>query len=117
MEPIINPWLVYFVHIANAVNMMCTVVATIGVISSVVLSIVYILMTDLEIKSYPKVLPTLKYSIIIALIGGIGAMLIPDKNTVITMISLHYATPENIQAAQIDIVDFITKIVDVIERK
>lgn len=43
-------------------------------------------------------------------IGFIPVLLIPDKDTCLTMLALYYVTPDNIMAVQGNIVDFVGKI-------
>ena len=47
-------------------------------------------------------------------ISFIPVLLIPDKNTCLTMLALYYVTPDNIMAVQGNIVDFVWKLAEAV---
>ena len=47
-------------------------------------------------------------------ISFIPVLLIPDKNTCLTMLALYYVTPDNIMAVQGNIVDFVGKLAEAV---
>ena len=47
-------------------------------------------------------------------IGFIPVLLIPDKDTCLTMLALYYVTPDNIMAVQGNIVDFVGKLAEAV---
>ena len=47
-------------------------------------------------------------------IGFIPVLLIPDKDTCLTLLALYYVTPDNIMAVQGNIVDFVGKLAEAV---
>ena len=47
-------------------------------------------------------------------IGFIPVLLIPDKDTCLTLLALYYVTPDNIMAVQGNIVDFVEKLAEAV---
>ena len=47
-------------------------------------------------------------------ISFIPVLLIPDKDTCLTMLALYYVTPDNIMAVQGNIVDFVGKLAEAV---
>jgi MFS-type transporter involved in bile tolerance (Atg22 family) len=57
----------------------------------------------------------LKTAVIIAAVCGGMASIIPNKETMITMLAVSYITPDNIQIVQGDIVEFIRQISEAVQ--
>lgn len=55
-----------------------------------------------------------KRGLISAGISFIPVLLIPDKDTCLTMLALYYVTPDNIMAVQGNIVDFVGKLAEAV---
>ena len=55
-----------------------------------------------------------KRGLISAGISFIPVLLIPDKDTCLTLLALYYVTPDNIMAVQGNIVDFVGKLAEAI---
>lgn len=51
----------------------------------------------------------------IAAISAIVLIIVPDKDTLIAMMATSYITPDNIQAAQGNVVEFIRQIIEVVQ--
>ena len=55
-----------------------------------------------------------KRGLISAGISFIPVLLIPDKDTCLTLLALYYVTPDNIMAVQGNIVDFVGKLAEAV---
>ena len=113
MEPIINPWLIYAVNMCGDFK----VLATIGAI--LIVLPIGILANDLSItisendkKLYIKIE---KYLIGILAVLLFLAVAIPTKETCLAMLAAYYITPDNIQAVQGNIVDFVEQLANAVK--
>lgn len=106
MEPIISPWIIYWIHVFDKINIACALVTIIGSIVFGITWLVGITEDDKDLINFAK-----KASIVIAICATI-LMVVPDKQTMMAMIAANYITPENVQLVQENIVDFIKKIVE-----
>lgn len=113
MEPIINPWLIYAVNMCGDFK----VLAMIGAIF--IILPIGILATDLSItisendkKLYIKIE---KYLIGILAVLLFLAVAIPTRETCLAMLAAYYITPDNIQAVQGNIVDFVEQLANAVK--
>jgi hypothetical protein len=104
MEPIISPWVIYAVQLLDNLRDVAMILFVLSGIASVLLAIPVIL----DDKDLPK--KYLKKAVIIAAICGGMDIIIPNKETMITMIAASYITSDNIQMTQGNIVEFIKQI-------
>ena len=101
MEPIISPWYFYLVGTVEYVGMTLKIGAFIlGFLAVIVLM-------DCEEESTKKLCI---WTGIVAVVMMFLAAFIPDKQTAYTMLAAGVITPDNIQAVQGNLVDFITNI-------
>lgn len=101
MEPIISPWWFYLVGIVGYVGM----ALKIGALTLGFLAVIVILDCDEE--------STKKFCIwtgVIAIVMLLLSAFIPDRQTAYTMLAASVITPDNIQAVQGNIVDFIANV-------
>ena len=101
MEPIISPWFFYLVGIAGQIQ--TTLILGAGTLGF--LSVIVIL--DCDEKSDRKFY--IRVCIAAAVILLLAA-LIPDRQTAYSMLAASVITPDNIQAVQGNIADFIMNI-------
>lgn len=101
MEPIISPWIIYLVSVLTKLNMAAFIVA---MFSAVIIFWAWIFgeKTKINIKSVVIVLIT---SIVLTII-------IPDRQTMLSMLTLSFITPDNIGIAEDHIIELVTKIMD-----
>lgn len=107
MEPIINPWWIYFASKSETVACFLLVFGFISIFAFIVLSALYY-SKDIEIK--PK-----KILIILGTIFMIIGGLLPTEKTIYTMMTISKVTPDNIELAgntAKDIVDYIYDKID-----
>lgn len=113
MEPIINPWLIYAVNMCGDFKEMATIGAVFIVFPIVVLGIECTMAVSEENKKlYIKIE---KYLIGIFLVLLFIAVAIPTKETCLAMLAAYYITPDNIQAVQGNIVDFVEQLANAVK--
>ncbi len=105
MEPIINPWIVYGIDVISKLS----VVAFITVIASLVGMLIFA-MNDSTYGNDEQENRIFKILLIVFLVATVFLVILPSKDTMLTMLALHYVTPDNIQAVQGNIVDFVNQI-------
>lgn len=101
MEPIISPWYVYLAGIVEYVGW------TLKISSFVLGFLAVAVLMDCEEESTKKLCIL---TMIVAIAMLFLAAFIPDKQTAYAMLAASVVTPDNIQAVQGNIVDFITDI-------
>lgn len=106
MKPIINPWWIYLAGQCENVMALLTISGIILLIISFIWWIAYM---DGDVQRSPK--KTFTIGIIALLIS----VLIPDQETVYTMMTVRYVTPNNIEAVGSTVESTIDYIVDKIE--
>jgi hypothetical protein len=106
MEPIISPWVIYAVQLLNNLRDVAMILFVLSGIAIVLLALPVIIDDEDLPKKY------LKKAVIIAAICGGMDIIIPNKETMITMIAVSYITPDNIQMVQGNIVDFVKQIME-----
>ena len=105
MEPIINPWIVYGIDMISKLS----VVAFIAVIASLIGMLIFA-MNDSTCGNDKQEKKVFKILIAVFLVATVFLVILPSKDTMLTMLALHYVTPDNIQAVQGNIVDFVNQI-------
>ena len=117
MEPIINPWLIYFVSIADNISIVGVTFASIMTVSFLFLLAFYITSKVEEEES--RETKILRFWSIRSGIAALFFLLItvftPSKNTVIAMIAANAITPNAIEAAADvgkDVVDYLTESIE-----
>ncbi len=109
MEPIISPWIIYAISVLSSVKFILIVIC---VVSFVVWGISLGSMLDEEEKD-AKIF--FKYSSIASIVCVISAILIPSKETMLTMLTLYYVTPDNLSLVQNNVVEFIQEVVEALK--
>ncbi len=113
MEPIINPWLIYAVNMCGDLKELAMIGAILIVLPIVILGTDWsITISESDKKLYIKIE---KYLIGILAVLLFLAVAIPTKETCLAMLAAYYVTPDNIQAVQGNIVDFVRQLVDVVK--
>ena len=109
MEPIISPWIIYAVQLLDNLHGVCMILFVLSIIAIVVLVLPVLFDDDDLPKKY------LKKAVIIAAVCGGMASIIPNKETMITMIAVSYITPDNIQLVQGNVLEFIRQISEAVQ--
>lgn len=109
MEPIISPWIIYLLHVfdklyfAGGMLLMCC-----GIISPLLVIFGKLEESECMIK-YAKILA------IIAAICALVLIIVPDKDALIAMLAATYITPDNVQAVQGNVLEFIKQISEAVQ--
>lgn len=109
MEPIISLWIIYVLHVFDKLYFACGMVLMCGVIISPLLAIFGNMEESECMMKYAKILA------IVAAVCALVLIIVPDKETMITMIAASYITPDNIQMVQGNIVEFIKQISEAVQ--
>ena len=113
MEPIISPWIIYVFSIIVKIDF---IIKLIAILSLFGICSLYVLLIDKEDEKTIFTLENwMKKLFIILIICGILLIFIPDKQTLLTMLTLNSITPDNIQLVQGDVVEFIYQIMNIIK--
>lgn len=117
MEPIINPWLIYFASIADNIGIVGVIFTSIMTVSFLFLVAFYI-GSKIE-EGERRETKILRFWSIRSGIAALFFLLItvftPSKNTVIAMIAANAITPNAIEAAADvgkDVVDYLTESIE-----
>lgn len=109
MEPIISPWIIYIVSVVSKINNLLDFLLVMStIVLAVALFVAPIMMDNGHGKALKKIL---KYSGIVFTISGFLGVVIPDKDTLIAMLAAQYVTPDNVQAVQGNIAEFVSNII------
>ena len=98
-DPIINPWVFYLIGFCDNVYVVCTVVAVVFIILSVVLTIGMVI--D-GLDGVPVDKSVRKMTVILYAVGGVSALLalfVPSSTTVTAMVAASNITPATVAAA------------------
>lgn len=104
MEPIINPWLIYFAGISENIQFVCVLIAICTFIV-----VAYYFLDEGKLDRIVIIFG------IIFMISGISAALIPSKETIYTIAVMDRLTPDNIDQigkSSEDVVDYIVDKID-----
>lgn len=110
MEPIISPWIVYGIDVISKLS----IVAFLMVIGSLIGMLVFA-MNDSAYGNDEKENKVLKILLIVFIVAVVFLVILPTKDTMLTMLALYYVTPDNIQAVQGNIVDFVSQIASAVK--
>ena len=108
MNPIVNPWIIYAIDVAHKVYMLAGIAILFGVTGTILGAVSIDEDDDVGKKLF-------KYSVTTLLIAIPVLILIPDKETLLTMLALQYVTPDNIQTVQGNIIDFVGQIAQAVK--
>ena len=112
MEPIISPWSIYMFSVLTKLNIVASAVAIFSGASIFFMAINKIIYgDDMEIPF------NYKYVIIVLITSTVLTIIIPDRQTMLSMLTLSFITPDNIGIAEDHVIDLITKIMDAVKHK
>ena len=142
MEPIISPWLIYLINFITNLHLLVAPIFGLSAVFSLGLLIEIASSqinnedyfshyksfgysdasaeraTELEIKKKVDAMKVkvkwFKLSFIIFCVSSLLFLFLPDRETVLAMLVTSYVTPDNIQAVQGNIVDFVSQIVNAV---
>ena len=112
MEPIISPWVIYLFSVLTKLNMVASAVA---IFSGA--SIIFIAFTKFTFGDDMEIPFNYKIVVIVSVIATIFVIIIPNEETMLSMLTLSFITPDNVVIAENHIIDLITKIMDAVNSK
>lgn len=115
MEPIISPWLIYVVGILLKIKCLSAVICVMGLLALGFTGVGYVCEPFETVQFIKPIKKIIKIGIVITIFAIVLTLLIPDEKTMIAMIGASYVTPDNIQAVQGNIVDFVHQIAQAIK--
>jgi len=113
MDPIISPWLIYALYLADQIKILCSGILGIILILFGLEFLVYY-MSDENMKDIYYCKKAFKPILILTIICGVLYLVIPDQKTLLVMISSSYITPDNVQGAEQHIIDFMSQLKEAI---
>lgn len=119
MEPVINPWIIYWVSVLNNIGCTLSFITCMSAVSSVIIVVIHYL-CDLSNSysddlGFPNWFKYFKLSVAIACISGLICIFIPDKQTMLTMIVTSYITPDNLNITTDYIVELVQRITEAVK--
>ena len=118
MEPVINPWIIYWISVLSNIGGLLALVMCLSIISSIIIGVIHIAdrsgcySSDLD---FPNWFKYFELSIIIACISSLICIFIPDKQTMITMVVTSYVTPDNINITTDYVVELAQRIAEAVK--
>jgi uncharacterized membrane protein len=109
MEPVISPWIIYWVCVAGAVRDVAMIALIISLITTLVVGIGSFLEGDELLKKIAHI------SLLVGCVSAVFVIFIPSKDTLLAMLAMQYITPDNIQMVQGNIVEFIKQISEAVQ--
>lgn len=106
MEPIISPWIIYAVDILDKLSIFARLMLLILTAAFIMVGMVYIEYGGEDVR---ELLHKMKWAAIISIAV---IVFIPDKETMLTMLAAQYITPDNLQAMQGNVVEFVKQIAE-----
>lgn len=121
MEPIINPWLIYLLNIISTLKTFFAVLGFVMVIATMISIVVFMsIAEDYDFNPENKIVSRLKKKCIIifalTVISILMAILLPDKETLYTMLVFNYITPNNIDLGVENVKTLIDYVVETIQK-
>lgn len=115
MEPIISPWVFYLIGVVDKLHTGLLVFMAICVGVFVLMGLEYMdfCSTEKQKEQYAK---TATIVVVLFLVAGIVSIFVPDETVLYKMLTASYLTPDNIGAAQNNVVDFVGKIAEQLEK-
>ena len=110
MEPIISPWVIYAVHIMESVRVVA-ILMTVGYVALLPLAWMFEDMNGSDEK-FTTFMLRQKWYLIVSLVL---LVVIPTKEDILSMIALYYITPDNVQAVQGNVLEFIKQISEAVQ--
>ena len=112
MEPIVSPWIIYLFSVLTKLNIVAFSIAVFSWVSIFFMAINKIIYgDDMEIPF------NYKYVIIVLITSTVLTIIIPDRQTMLSMLTLSFITPDNIVVTENHIIELVTKIMDVVNNK
>ena len=106
MEPIVSPWIIYMFSVLTKLSTASFIVAMFSV---VIIFWVWLLGAETKIN--------IKNVVIVLITSIVLTIIIPDRQTMLSMLTLSFITPDNIAVTENHIIELVTKIMDAVNNK
>lgn len=118
MEPVVSPWIIYWISVLSNIGGALTFVMCLSIISSIILCVIHISDRSSCYSSkldFPNWFKYFKLSIIITCISCLIGIFIPDRQTMISMVVTSYITPDNINITTDYVVELVQRITEAVK--
>ena len=120
MEPIISPWVLYWVSVMCNINDLVAIINWLSIISIILVVAVHFVdytnyMNGDEKAIIPNWVKYIKISLIVACVSGLLYVFIPDRQTMISMIAVSYITPDNINITTDCVIELVQRISEAVK--
>lgn len=104
MEPIVNPWLIYFASIVEQLRTFFNAITFIVMATDIIITMGAFVESDDAIAVFynreeKKIRPFIKLLIVLSIICPLLVIFIPSKETIIAMYIANMVTPDNLNIA------------------
>lgn len=106
MEPIISPWIIYALDVFDKLYFTCIIL----MLCCGTISILMAIACDMDLSD--SIMQYAKKLAIVTAICAVVLIIVPKKDTLIAMLAAAYITPDNFQAVQGNIIDFVKQIIE-----
>ena len=127
MKPIINPWIMYVIGLANNVNYVLITIIIILFTATIVVTALGIVQFvenydnfDEFLEEYHTAVKWFKRGFITLIVAGVVMIFMPSEKTLYSMVVLDNVTPDNIEAVGNtgkDVIDYIFDKIDQIKEE
>lgn len=109
MEPIISPWIIYAASLARKINIIA------GILSLILGTCMFVALAMYSADDSDAVEKFIKKAWIPLAVCLAVLAIVPDNQTMMSMIVVQYITPDNINVVQGNIVDFVGQIMQAVK--
>lgn len=114
MEPVINPMLIYLVSLCSTIKDVSVFFCILTVVA--VLFFLIDMIFNGKDENEDWYISIIRYCVIGFFVSLFFIIIIPDREIALTMLATYYITPDNIQAVQGNIIEFVKQLVDAVGR-
>lgn len=114
MTPIVSPWLLYLIGLCDRIHNCIFVVEAILVLA--IFLTIACMVNPYDGEDTSKYNRNLKIFIVSFIVLGVINCIVPSQETALQMLAASVVTPDNIQAVQGNIVDFISEVAKAIKQ-
>lgn len=115
VDLIISPWVVYIVTVLAKINFAAYIVLMVSLFALAIMGLFLFLDIPYNSENFTTLKKAFKYTVLTSIISLVLAIFVPEQNALIAIIGASYVTPDNIQAVQGNIVDFVHQIAEAIK--
>lgn len=114
MEPIINPMLIYLVSLCSTIKAASVFLCASTIVVALFIFLFGFILDEID-KDKDWCISIIKYCVVVFFISLFFAIIVPGRETALAMLATYYVTPDNIQAVQGNIIEFIKQLVSAVK--